>query len=71
MPLLELLARTGLSAEMTASLLAGGHPLLMDHLAAESPMPKQSARRFLEKVSGENYGDDVEARRNWIVGFGA
>ena len=70
MPLLEVLARTGLSAEMTASLLAGGPPLLMDHLAAESPMPKQAARRFLEKVSGESYGDDVEAWQNWIAGFG-
>lgn len=70
MPLLEVLARTGLSAEMTSRLLAGGPPLLMDHLAAESPIPKQSARRFLEKVSGESYGDDVEAWRNWIDGFG-
>ncbi|HJR53810.1 MAG TPA: hypothetical protein VJ982_08835 [Gemmatimonadota bacterium] len=70
MPLLELLARTGLSAEMTATLLANGSPLVMDHLAAESPVPKQAARRFLEKVSGESYGDDVEAWQNWIAGFG-
>jgi hypothetical protein len=71
MPLLEVLARTGLSAEMTATLLAGGPPLLMDHLAAESPMPKQRAQRFLEKVSGETHGDDVDAWRAWIDGLGA
>jgi hypothetical protein len=71
MPLLELLTRTGLSPEMTATLLAGGPPLLIDHLAAESPMPKQSARQFLEKVSGESHGDDVNAWRAWLDGLGA
>jgi hypothetical protein len=71
MPLLEVLAQTGLSAEMTALLLADGPPLLMDHLAAESPMPKQGARQFLEKISGENYGDDVEAWKAWVDGLGA
>ncbi|HET6360951.1 MAG TPA: hypothetical protein VFH11_02725 [Gemmatimonadota bacterium] len=71
MPLLEVLVRTGLSTEMTTTLLADGPPLLMDHLAAESPLPKQMARQFLEKVSGESYGYDVEAWRTWIAGLGA
>lgn len=67
MPVLEVLARTGLPPELTRELLAGGAPLLMDHLAAKSPMPRQTARLFLEGISGENHGDDIAAWREWIA----
>jgi hypothetical protein len=67
MPILELLARTGLPPELTKQLLAGGSPLVIDHLAAESPHPRQAARLFLERVSGESYGDDVDAWKAWIA----
>jgi hypothetical protein len=34
-------------------------------------MPRQAARGFLEGVSGENHGDDVEAWMAWIASLGA
>jgi hypothetical protein len=66
-PVLALLTRTGLPLALTRELLADGAPLVVDHLAAWSPMPRQSARRFLERVSGEEHGDDVEAWKAWIA----
>lgn len=67
MPVLGLMAHTGLSPEMTRELLADGAPLVIDHLAAWSPMARGSARMFLEEVSGEQHGDDVEAWKNWMA----
>lgn len=69
-PLLEVLTRTGLPPELTRELMSGGAPLVIDHLAAKSSRPRQAARRFLERVSGEQHGDDVEAWRMWIAGLG-
>jgi hypothetical protein len=66
MPLLEVLSRTGSPPDMTRELLADGAPLVIDHLAAKSPMPRQAARLFLERVSGEEHGDDVEAWKVWM-----
>lgn len=67
MPVLGLLAQTGLSPELTRELLADGAPLVIDHLAAWSPMARGSARMFLEGVSGEQHGDDVVAWKAWIA----
>jgi hypothetical protein len=67
MPLLEVLSRTGSPPDMTRELLADGAPLVIDHLAAKSPMPRQAARVFLERVSGEEHGDDVEAWKAWMA----
>jgi hypothetical protein len=67
MPVLELLARTGLPAELTRDLLGGGAPLVIDHLAAKSLSHRQAARLFLERVSGEDYGDDVQAWKAWLA----
>jgi hypothetical protein len=66
-PVLGLLTRTGLPLALTRDLLADGAPLVVDHLAAWSLMPRQTARRFLERVSGEEHGDDVPAWRAWIA----
>lgn len=67
MPVLELLTRTGVPAELRRDLLGDGAPLVMDHLAAKSLSHRQAARLFLERVSGEDHGNDVEAWKAWIA----
>ena len=67
--MLEVLSATGLGPRWSRPFLAQGGEMLLAHAAAELPILRHAAHRFLTTISGQDFGSDVQRWRGWIAGL--
>lgn len=65
---LEVLVATAIDPEFGHQLIREGPDYLLAHAGAEHEYTRKPAIAFLQAVSGEDFGTDVEAWRAWIEG---
>lgn len=65
--LLEVLTRTKVAPRLAGPLLQAGAPLLLARLRASREAGHDVTRAFLEQVSGEHLGDDLDAWTRWVT----
>jgi hypothetical protein len=65
---LDVLRQTGIDSRLAPDLLReGGADLLLAHLAATHPEPREAARGFLAQISGKDLGSDRSAWEEWLA----
>jgi hypothetical protein len=63
---LNLLAVTKISPDLSSALLKNGGELVLDNLTLKHPDEREIAHNFLKQISGSDYGYDTEKWQNWI-----
>jgi hypothetical protein len=66
----EVLSATKVDRSLAPTLLHGGGELVLAKLASEDPVGSTLARRFLDQLSGRDYGHDVEQWQRWLDRIG-